>query len=496
MLGFNSFLLVEASGKETALSGHSNEHFTNEFIKDYINHSREHLSSGASPEEAHEKAIDFLNNRTYNKKDWQNHPGLAPSVEHFKNPEMQSMHEDSKKTARGIINHVRNMGYGIDESKHMGIGGPAAVEAYAGKPSEADLAFKIRHQGTGNQDYAHAFLEHLGASLKYSKGKESSMKIYAPGVNTMADIVDDHHSRLFGSNSSLRDKLREIADNGLNNQRSSLKNHHKKLQDYFQKYDEENNSKNPSYVPIRENGRVVGGNLSQKAMSHIRDNPELRYIYDSVSDENLKMKNELAAAIHGRIAQVLDHEPGNPEHNELKESLLRSISNLHKDKLPTFLTSTNRQKPEADIFNMSDYLGNHIEKNGLQGHKHGGASTFSVGPFSLGLDTRPTTRQDPLSGPINVTVSKAQVKKTMEPSNTPVVKTPTIKKQPKKTAAVQPTAAPLPRTKLPYNRPSSGRLPQSDSPMATASRPGLNPDAQHGQHSFYTPQEKSLMKGL
>lgn len=431
MLSFNTFLLVEASGKDTALSGHSNEHFTNEFIKDYITHSRKHLSSGKSAEESHNKAMEFLNNRSYDRRDWENHPGLAASVEHFKTPEMQSMHEDSKKTARGIINHVRNMGYGIDETKHMGTGGPAAVEAYAGKPSEADLAFKIKNQKTGDQDYAHAFLEHLGASLKYSKGKESAMKIYAPGINTMADIVDNHHGKLFRSNRSLNDELREISDRGLNNQRASLKQHHKELQDYFQQYDEENNSKNPSYVPIRENGKVVGGNLSQKAMSHIRDNPKLRHIYDSVSAENLKMKNELAGAIHNRIGQVLDHEPENPKHNELKESLLRSISNLHKEKLPTFLVSTNRDKPESDIFNMSDYLAKHIEKNGLEGHKHGGASTFSVGPFSLGLDTRPTTRQDPLSGPINVTVSKSQVKKTMEPSNS-VSKSSPVQKQPKK----------------------------------------------------------------
>lgn len=494
MLNFNSFLLIEASGKETALSGHSNEHFTNEFIKDYINHSKKHLSSGKSPDEAHERAMDFLNNRTYNKKDWENHPGLAPSIEHFKNPEMQNMHEDSKKTARGIINHVRNMGYGIDESKHMGIGGPAAVEAYAGKPSEADLAFKIHHHDTGEQDYAQAFLDHLGASLKYSKGKESSMKIYAPGVNTMADIVDNHHSRLFRSNRSLNDELREIADNGLNNQRASLRKHHKELQDYFQKYDEENGSKNPSYTPIRENGRVVGGNLSQKAMSHIRDNPKLRHIYDSVSAQNLKMKNELAGAIHNRIGQVLDHEPGNPQHNELKESLLRSISNLHKDKLPTFLTSTNRQKPEADIYNMSDYLSKSIEKDGLERHKHGGASTFSVGPFSLGLDTRPTTRQDPLSGPINVTVSKSQVKKTMEPSNSAVTKSSSTKKQIKKTAP-EIVSEPTPRTRLAYNRPGTNRVPQTDSPMATAPTPGLNPESDHGGRSFYTPQEKLLMKG-
>lgn len=491
MLGFNSFLLVEASGKDTALSGHSNEHFTNEFIRDYIEHSKKHLASGLSPEEAHNKAMDFLNARSYNKKDWQNHPGLAPSIEHFKHPEMQSMHEDSKKTARGIINHVRNMGYGIDETKHMGIGGPAAVEAYAGKPSEADLAFRIHHNDTGEPDYAHAFLEHLGASLKYSKGKEGAMKIYAPGVNTMADIVDNHHSKLFRSNRSLNDELREIADEGLNNQRKALKKHHSVLQDYFQKYDEENQSKNPSYTPIRENGRVVGGNLSQKAMSHIRDSsdPKLRAAYDSVSAENLKMKNKLAGSIHGRIAQVLDHEPNNPAHNDLKESLIRSISNLHKDKLPTFLVSTSRKNSDADIYNMQDYLQNRLNKDGVSGnHKHGGASTFSVGPLSLGMDTRPTTRQDPLSGPVNVTVSKSQVKKAM---SSPVA-APAASSAPAKPKA-KPVAA---RNKLPYNRPGAGRVPQSDSPMASTPAPGLNPDADHGGRSFYAPHEKALMKGL
>lgn len=491
MFGFNKFLLVEASGKDTALSGHSNEHFTNEFIRDYIEHSRKHLSSGLDPEQAHKKAMDFLEKRSYNQRDWENHPGLAPSIEHFKKPEMQNMHEDSKKTARSIINHVKNMGYGIDETKHMGIGGPKEVEAYTGKPSEADLAFKIHHNETGDQDYAHAFLDHLGASLKYSKGKESAMKIYAPGVSTMADIVDNHHSRLFRSNRSLNDDLREIADEGLQNQRKSLRRHHKELQDYFQNYDEENQSKNPSYTPIRENGRVVGGNLSQKAMSHIRDNPKLRHIYDSVSAENLRMKNKLAAAIHGRIGQVLDHEPDNPAHNELKESLLRSISNLHKGKLPTFLVSTSRKDPEASIYNMQDYLQNRIQSDGLGKHSHAGASTFSVGPFSLGLDTRPTTRQDPLSGPINVTVSKSQVKKSMNPSNKPVV----VQKPTKKTALVK-SASNKPAARVSATTPTAaGGFGQYRGSQSTQN-PSLNTDAEHGGTQFYAPHEKNLMKGL
>jgi len=52
------------------------------------------------------------------------------------------------------------------------------------------------------------------------------------------------------------------------------------------------------------------------------------------------------------------------------------------------------------------------------------------------------------------------------------------------------------RKRLTYKRPGTGRVPQTGSPIATAPRPGLNPEAEHSGRSFYTPQEKLHMKGL
>ena len=61
----------------------------------------------------------------------------------------------------------------------------------------------------------------------------------------------------------------------------------------------------------------------------------------------------------------------------------------------------------------------------------------------------------------------------------------------------QETISKIPFVRKPFQtkaktRPGEGEV----SPMVTAPKPGLNPDAQHGRHSFYTPQEKTLMKGL
>lgn len=48
----------------------------------------------------------------------------------------------------------------------------------------------------------------------------------------------------------------------------------------------------------------------------------------------------------------------------------------------------------------------------------------------------------------------------------------------------------------PHRQKGVQRVPQTDSPMASAPTPGLNPETDHGGRQFYSPQEKALMRGL
>lgn len=414
VLNFTEFVgnfLAEAKGADTAYSGHANEHFTHHILNRYLEHLKNSVQNGKNDDEAHAAAIDHINSLKYSKKQFSHIPELQNASQHFGDEEMSNIHEDSKKTANAILNHLRNhYKTNIVGSMHVGKGGPKAVEKLTGgKKSEADLLLQTK-DAQGKQDTARAYLEHVGASLKYSKGLSSTLKIHSPTINKMAEIIDSHHKQMHGKSSGIHDELNGIAQEGVNAQKAALAKHHDALSNYFSKL----NNPKLTYKPhLDANGNVIGGELSQDAVSEIRDSkdPKLQAAYKDMSTENLKMKNKMAEALHRATSSVLDHEPNNVKHNPIKESLLRSMGNLHTDKLPTFLVSTERSKPQASVYDVGNFFTRNLQTNGLSKHNYTGKSTFGVGPMSFALDTRPTTTRNPVTSfPINTTVKTSHIK--------------------------------------------------------------------------------------
>jgi hypothetical protein len=424
MLKFSE-LLVENRGAETALSGHANEHFTNALIKEYVGHLSRSLRRGVDYDTAHKAALGHMNGIKYERH--ANIPEVQKGRQVMGDDEVRAIHDDSKKTAVGLLDHIKNnYGHVVEDSYHTGKIGPKGVKALTGgKSSEADVLLKTRSPD-GQSDTARAILDHIGSSLKYSKDKTSTIKIHSPTVNKMAGIIDDHHQAMHGKSSGIHGILDKIGAEGVDAQRAALAPHHHALADYFNSL----NDPKMTYSPVVDkNGNVTGGNLTQEAVSHIRDNPNndprLKAAYNDMSTENLKMKTRMAEALHGAMSRVLDHRSDDPNHAAIKESMLRSMGNLKTDKLPTFLVSTERSRATPTIYDVGHFYTQHLAANGTDDHNYTGKSTFSAGPLGFSLDTRPTTSKNPVTSfPINTTVKTSDIKKLKERETAPSTESP------------------------------------------------------------------------
>lgn len=426
MLGFSQYL-IEAKGAETSFTGIANEHFTNYFLNNYHKHFASHLSKTNDAKASHAKAIEKINSLKYDPKTYKDIPVVQNAHNFLGHDEMNNIHEDSKKTTQKIAEHLLDS-YGdrVTGSLHVGAGGPKMVKEITGKPSQADILVKTNNPSYGDRQ-APAILEHKGVSLKYSKAKSGAIKIHSPTVNRMAAIIEDHHKKMHGQESGLHNALDKIGQKGLLEQQKALKPHHSVLNSYFTSLGD----KKMTYQPVVDKtGKHIGGSLSQAAVSHIRDSkdPKLRAAFDAMAEKNLAMKTEMAHTIHKSISSVLKPETDN-KGNKIKESLIRSIANVHSPKsgkqLPTMLVNTDRNKG-VSIYDTNKFLESHMKQNGLSETSHSkGTSTFKVGPLSLSLDNRPTTTKNPVTSfPINTTVSGAQMKKSSEISTKPKVKKP------------------------------------------------------------------------
>ena len=418
MLNFVSFVgnfLTEANsrGADTAFSGHANEHFSNSLLNHYVKHLTNHINSGADYESAHQKALDATNLKKYDKKNYADNSDIQNASNHFGDEEMSNMHEDSKKTVNAILDHIKNnYNAKVNSSSHVGKSGPKKIaKETGGQESEADLLLNLQNN-KGEKDLAKAYLEHIGTSLKYSKSISSKIKVHSPTVNKLANIIEDHHNLMHGKSSGIMNELDNLGQEGVKAQQSALLPHHDYLSNHFNSL----NDKKLTYNPVVDkNGNLTGGNLSQDAVSHIRDSKDknLRAAYDSMATENLKMKTKMADALHRATSSVLNHPSNDQRSNDIRESLIRNMGNQQKDKLHTFLVSTERAKPKASVYDVGDYFTKDLANNGLTRTKYSGKSTFGVGPLDFALDTRPTTSKNPsTSYPINGVIKTSEIKKT------------------------------------------------------------------------------------
>lgn len=456
---FNIQSILESKGADTAFSGHANEHFTHHFLNQYLQHLTNSVSNGIGEDDAHNAALSHVNSLSYNSKDFANNADLQNASNYFGESEMGNIYNDSKKTSNAILNHLKNTyNLKLKKSNHIGKD-KAAAKKFAG----ADLALDTE-DNMGQQSSARAYLEHVGASLKYSKKPGGAIKIHSPTPNKLANIIDEHHKAMHGVSSGVVEELQKIGEEGLRAQQATLAPHHDYLSQHFGSL----GNKKLTYAPIHDDkGNRIGGNLSQDAISYIRDSkdPKLNSIYKSMATENLKMKTRMADALHRATASVLQDSSGKKDSDQIKESLIRSMGNQHRGKTPTFLVSTERNKPEASVYDVGSYFDNHLRENGLSGTNYTGKSTFRVGPMDFALDTRPTTSMNPpTSFPINGSIKTSDIKKTQPQS---------YSSKPKKTKNVV-------------------KQPQNVEPK----QPTFSVDANHGEKSYYSPEEQQHMQGL
>ena len=412
-------LLIEGRGEETAHSGFSNEHFTHQHLTEYV----KHLGAGGS----HETGIEKINRAKFNPaKIKPDHP-LQNAVRAIGSEEVGKIHDDSKNTAIAIVNHLRNnYNLGVSGSHHVGKVGSAGeeeVRKLTGKPSNADVVVETVTPKK-KKGFALAHIEHIGASLKYSKGAKGDVKIYAPSISHMAEIIEDHHEEMHGKRLGIQESIRAAANSGLAAQRAIVKKHAAALKRHFSSAEFTRN-KDPKHVK-KYLGKVSGaedlekGVLNAAGMSYIRNHPKLRAIYDEMASENLKMKQTIAGHLHRGITGVLGNQKAGTKGKNVQESLVRTMANIQRpeesDSLPTFLVSTERGKG-SQIHDIHAHFQRHFDENGFGVHSYSkGASTLKVGPTNLTVDARPATTGNPLNNPINVSVSSSALKKGSENS--------------------------------------------------------------------------------
>jgi|694.fasta_scaffold00790_48 hypothetical protein len=420
MLNFKTFIvenfLVEGRGEETAHGGFANEHFTVNHINEYV----KHVSSGGS----HESGLKKIKGAKFDKGAYKSGHPIKNAIDAIGHKQVESIHEDSKDTAHAIINHLRdNYGSNVTNSHHVGKVGAAGVEEVkklTGKASNADVVLSTKHPKKG-AGHALAHLEHVGASLKYSKSeKEGSIKIHSPSISNMAKIVDDHHEQMHQKSAGVLKGVEDAVKKGVEEQRNIVKKHAKTLETHFkskeflQNKDKKHVKKYLGKVGSAEDYK--SGNLNKAGISYINKNEKMKPIYDEMKAANLKMKQNVAGHLHRGIAAVLDHKSKNPNHAKIKESLTRSIGNVHSPEksgsLPTFLVSTDRSRG-VKIHDITNHFAKHF--SGADPHKHSftkGSSTFRVGPTNIAIDARPSTSaRAPLNNPVNVSISAADLKK-------------------------------------------------------------------------------------
>lgn len=422
MLGFKQFLseqfLVEGRGEETAHSGFANEHFTVQHINDYV----KHVKSGGT----HESGLKKIKSTKFDHTSYKEGHPVHKAIKSMGKEEVGKIHEDSKDTAHTIIHHLRNeYGLSTTNSHHVGKVGPAGeeeVKKLTGKPSNADVVINTKSaKGKAGQALAH--LEHIGASLKYSKKPSSAIKIHSPSITHMGEIVDSHHEQMHGKKLGIVDNMNKAVKKGLSAQQNVIKTHARELDKHFKSKDFQNELKNSakakkygSLAKTATKENLEKGQLSSAGVSYIRNSDKFKHVYNKMGEANLKMKSEVAAHLHQGVAAVLNHKSKSPKHAAIKESLVRSMGNIHKpgstNALPTFLVSTNRGK-KTEIHDVTNHFEKHFKEKGVDGNTSmtKGTSLFKAGPMTVTVDARPATRGNPLSGPINASVPTSELKK-------------------------------------------------------------------------------------
>ena len=454
MFSFAQFLLEAKAGDITASQGHANEFFTNDHGNIYAQAAHEALARGASDDEAHNAGIAALRSTKYSHNKYAAGKTTQKAVGILGKDASKIVHDNSKNTAEAMAQYIhQKFGGHLAKSLWVGAGqAKAAEQATGGKKTNGDLLLMTEHRGQIKNSEAHLENEPFtgfGGSLKYSSSdKDSQTKIHSPGINTLADIIDDHHQQMFGKSSDIHNELEKAVREGQAEQRkvavavnSRGMSHHDVLSHYIDQLRQDPERyrpkgvkpetwakliKNSKYTPSinQKTGAVEGADVNEHFLSLIRktvrdrtsglDHASLDEYYKDLSNANSNMKNKMADALYAPISRILSAKGSTPEEqnriNTIKESLHRSVANVHSpdsnaNQLPTLLVKT-AGDGTVSISDSNESFKNHLkDENNLSfSKKSPNKGTFRVGPGTITVDARPGTMHNPLINPANYTV--------------------------------------------------------------------------------------------
>lgn len=398
-------------GKDTALAGMTFEYILDDALNEYVRLRR----SGFNEDGSRELVNRF--NKFYNPTRFRHNKTVMKAHQRFGHDEWVGIGKDAVKTADSLILHLtEQQEMQLLKSHHTGGGagkgrGEDAVKKLTGKTSSADLVLK------GKKRRAKPF-KFLGASLKYSKSlgeNGNRIKIYAPTVETFAELLAGISEKITGKSCRLLARCRKIADNSIDKQETILARHHKVLSRHFgQNVVKSFYGKLPiKYTPIKdERGVVVRGRLSHGATSYMRDlgntKPSLHNVYADLILINLQTKRQIAQQLARVVKNIMKYGSKQDIH-----MLFQRILNLGPDQLDTLNVTVSRQKDRIDIsiFDLKEAIKIYLRRNQPKVQYRQGTINAQLGPVLMTPDMRPGFSRDPLKRGVNVTIFKNRLLK-------------------------------------------------------------------------------------
>lgn len=524
MLGFSQYLVEARSKKEaavpqgeyvnpkvlTAHRGKLNEIAFAHVFDRYNQLMQKHKGN-------HEKALAELTSESHLDPDKldQNHP-FKESLSHSQNligrNESDRTLWDSHHAALATLNHIHH---------EVGdITGPAIWAGPDVKGGKAEEATGVKTQAdiivpTRNGNVMIKGGGHVNGSLKYSADpSHTPTKMFQGTARDAAEYVQKHHEKNFGK----RDKELDDATSALegsfggvtdimNKNGKALKaagvNPDSKESVKLLRYAHTSlNDRNPA-ERARTHAKIVEhmnkkGVPTQEHQQHIAN---LASVYPSVTGSKTDSSQNWFKAFKGALSKSLTKGTSG------QQNLLRSLSNVkERRKARVMIIKTQRSKgdhnenPEGSMPKVS--IGNHandFEATMRRGLRHGKTENqLYDATGGTGETSTAAIRLDDGKTMLNFGMDKSKgTPSVIAQAGNAIDNFKDISNyHPSRAQGLQRSRRIVsPQAKLPHPQKGTERVPQTDSPMASVPNPGLNPESDHGGRSFYTPQEKLLMKG-
>lgn len=547
MLGFSQYIVeAKAGAKQTPIKeggeGSKIKHRSNVNELAFA-HAIDRYGDLLQKHGDHQKAITALANEEHlhpgnMPKGYEHHEQLQQSFKGLGHADADRTAWDSHHAAISTINHIHN-NYGDIAGRAVWTGPDTSgetVKKITGTNTQADILIP-----TKSGDVVIKRGGHISGSLKYHQDlKKTPTKLFQGTADDLSNKIQKHHMSNFGQRdvnldnatqqvkdafSGVSDRLSKHADvlssAGINPGRNGkYTGDHQDLLRYAHSSLNSPNDKEKA----RTNGKIRDY-LTSNGVPKTKHNAiiqQLANIHDTeVRDPKTTSSRNFAKAVSEALNK--SYTQGTSGQNALVRDLL-NIRERRKAKV--LVIKTQRSKgdhvkdpqgslPVVSIANHSNDLETLRKRAERAGQKENGiyrsGKIENVGsePDEEGSSTSTINTNDGKTvARMSIDSNKTSPSVIAQAGNAidnfkkisdhhPWVASQPEERSKKVTKALSAAPAPAPasRNRLQYNRPGAGRFPQTDSPIASAPTPGINPEADHGGRQWLTPQEKTLLKG-